>query len=137
MSKNIKSVICCVLTLILVAGTIIFAFAGNDNANVVETETASEVESVIGSEVESGVNGEEESEIADNALFYGDMDKDGKVTPADARTALRIAAELDIPTDDQVKLADVNGDNKITASDARSILRVAAGLDPMFSTIVL
>ena len=129
MSKNIKSVICCVLTLILVAGTIIFAFAGNDNANVVETETASEVE--------SGVNGEEESEIADNALFYGDMDKDGKVTPADARTALRIAAELDIPTDDQAKLADVNGDNKITASDARSILRVAAGLDPMFSTIVL
>lgn len=134
MSKNFKSVVCCVLTLLVVAGTIVFAFAGNDNTNVIESETASEVESEIVSEVVSEAASEAESEIT---ALLGDMDGNGKVTPADARTALRIAATLEIGTDEQRILADINGDGKITASDARSILRAAVGLDPMFSTIVL
>ena len=137
MNKNFKSVVCCVLTLLVVAGTIVFAFAGNDNTNVIETETASEVESEITSEVKTEASSETESEVTENVIFYGDMDKDGRVTPADARIALRIAASLEIPTADQLKLADVNGDGFVRASDARLILRAAVGLDPMFSTIVL
>lgn len=61
-------------------------------------------------------------------VITGDANSDGKVTAADARTTLRIAAFLVQPDENQKKAADVNGDDKITAADARKILRVAAGL---------
>ncbi len=137
MSKNFKSVICCVLTLLLVAGTIVFAFADNDGVKTLEAETASEVESEITSGVVEEPESEEESEVVQNVALLGDINGDNEITASDARQALRFAASLDEYTDVQFKLANVNGDDKITASDARSILRVAASLDPMFSTIVL
>lgn len=58
----------------------------------------------------------------------GDLNGDGKVTAADARIALQIAAGLKKPTAEQLKAGDIDGDGKITAKDARLILRMAAGL---------
>ena len=66
---------------------------------------------------------------ASGSDMTGDLNSDSKITAADARVALRIAAGLVAPDATQKTVADVNGDGKITAADARKILRVAAGLD--------
>lgn len=63
--------------------------------------------------------------------LLGDVNLDGIVTAADARLAMRIAAQLeDYPDVSNVvfKNADVNGDGVITSADARIILRVTAAL---------
>lgn len=59
----------------------------------------------------------------------GDVNRDGKITAADARLALRISAKLDIPDSITFAIADVNKDGEITAVDARKILRVSAKID--------
>lgn len=59
----------------------------------------------------------------------GDINRDGKITAADARLALRISAGLEQATDEQRTAADINEDGKITAADARKILRISAGLE--------
>ena len=56
----------------------------------------------------------------------GDMDKDGEITVADALRALRIAAKLAQPTDEDLLIGNVDGDDEITV--ALRILRVAAKL---------
>lgn len=58
-----------------------------------------------------------------------DVNRDGKVTAADARLALRCSAKLEKLDVVRFIAADVNNDNKVTAADARKILRKAAGLD--------
>ncbi|MDR1630284.1 MAG: dockerin type I domain-containing protein [Oscillospiraceae bacterium] len=58
----------------------------------------------------------------------GDVNKDGKITAADARSILRFSAKLETPTPEQAVIADVDADGKITAADARTTLRVSAGL---------
>lgn len=58
----------------------------------------------------------------------GDVNMDGKVTAADARIALRIAAKLENATDDIVEIGDINDDKLLTAADARLILRKSAKL---------
>lgn len=67
---------------------------------------------------------------APSNVKLGDLDGNGKITAADARMALRIAARLDTATDDQLKAGDLDGNGKISSSEARAILRVAARLDP-------
>lgn len=63
----------------------------------------------------------------------GDVNRDGKVTAADARLALRMAARIDAVKDSKTFIVtDVNFDNKITAIDARKILRVAAEIETGF-----
>ena len=69
----------------------------------------------------------------DYLYMAGDTDLDGKVTAADARLALRHAAEIDTLTRARLVNADVdgrddNGVNGVSAADARLILRYAAGL---------
>lgn len=59
----------------------------------------------------------------------GDINGDGKVTSADARTALRAAAQLEELTDVQAYLGDMNGSGKVDSADAREILRIAAKLE--------
>lgn len=61
----------------------------------------------------------------------GDTDVDGKVTAADARYILRLAAKLENPiiAEDVREAADITGDGKIQADDARLALRIAAKLD--------
>lgn len=61
----------------------------------------------------------------------GDVTNDGKVTAADARKALRVAAGLEVFDEIQLLTADITGDGKITAADARKILRAAAGLETL------
>ncbi len=64
----------------------------------------------------------------DSSALY-DVNGDGKVTAADARMALRGAAQLSGLTGRYFFAADVNKDGRITASDARKILRRAAKLE--------
>ena len=58
----------------------------------------------------------------------GDINGDGKITAADARSALRAAAGLSELDETERYAADYNSDNKVTAADARLILRKAANL---------
>ena len=58
----------------------------------------------------------------------GDLNRDGKVTAMDARTALKKAAGTESTTSDDLKIADFNNNGRITAYDARQILKIAAGL---------
>ncbi len=68
---------------------------------------------------------------------FADLDRDGQVTAADARMALRIAVRLD-PADDIMKAsADVDGDTMVTAADARFILRMAVELETLTSEDLL
>ncbi|MBR4439250.1 MAG: hypothetical protein IKS88_01465, partial [Clostridia bacterium] len=63
-----------------------------------------------------------------SSVMYGDMDDDGQITVADALRALRIAAKLSNPTEDDMVRGDVDFDGEITVADALKILRVAARL---------
>lgn len=58
-----------------------------------------------------------------------DVDSDGVITVADARTALRASAKLEKLSDAEFYAADINADNRVTAIEARVILRVSAKLD--------
>ncbi|MCD7827189.1 MAG: dockerin type I repeat-containing protein [Clostridiales bacterium] len=69
------------------------------------------------------------TEPSGSDVMKGDVNGDGKVSAADARSALRIAASLDEATDDALAAGDLDGNGKITAAEARRILRVAASLD--------
>ena len=65
----------------------------------------------------------------------GDLNSDDKVSAADARLALRLAAKLDSPTSELAVVADVDENGVVNASDARSILRVAAKLQTVFDPV--
>ena len=69
---------------------------------------------------------------AENLTGYGyqpgDLNRDGRITTADARAALRIAVKLDKQTDLALRIGDVTGDGAVTTADARLILRKAIGL---------
>ena len=69
-------------------------------------------------------------DTSENQSTYmkGDMDNDGEITVADALKALRIAAKLVQPTDEDVMIGDTDNDGEITVADALKILRVAAKL---------
>ena len=58
----------------------------------------------------------------------GDVNNDGNIRSNDAILALRIAAELMVPTPQQECAADMNENGKVQANDAILILRKAAGL---------
>ena len=62
-------------------------------------------------------------------VVKGDADGDGKVTAADSRFALRMAAHIDTLTGKNFICADIDKDGVITSADARRILRKAAGLE--------
>lgn len=76
------------------------------------------------------ISGEEFSETTELTVRAGDVDFNGKVTASDARTILRVAAQLEIISDTAKSAADYDSDGSITALDARYTMREAAGLDP-------
>lgn len=121
MSKNFKSLVCCILALVFVAGTVIAVFA--DSASTGKYELSSDEVST------------EEVSSTTTTYLMGDVNLDGKITAADARLALRCAARLEKLSDVQLILADVNNDGIILSNDARLILRVAARLDPSYGTV--
>ena len=61
----------------------------------------------------------------------GDVDGDGFITSADARTALRASVKLDTLTEEEYLAADADGDGFVTSADARAILRASVKLDPL------
>lgn len=69
--------------------------------------------------------------VSASAYSMGDVNRDNKITAADARLALRASVELEKLDDEAKKLADVNFDDKITAADARLILRASVGLETL------
>lgn len=68
--------------------------------------------------------------------LFGDIDGDGSVTVADARSALRHAVQLEVIKDkSELIYGDVDFDGDIDVADARLILRMAVQLDPTFSEV--
>lgn len=65
----------------------------------------------------------------------GDLNSDDKISAADARLALRLAAKLDSSTRELDVIADVDKNGAVNASDARSILRVTAKLQTVFDSV--
>lgn len=65
----------------------------------------------------------------------GDLNSDDKISAADARLALRLAAKLDSSTRELDVIADVDENGAVNASDARSILRVSAKLQTVFDPV--
>ena len=58
----------------------------------------------------------------------GDVNRNGKIDAADARTALRCASHIDAPTAEEFIAADCNADGTVASADALKILRTAARL---------
>ncbi len=148
MSKNLKTLLCCVLSLVFVAGTVVAVFADSNNLFATESVTAEEVTAdetttvVVDDTTEAPVvDDTTEAPVVDDttvpavedttdeepaALRLGDVNFDGKITAADARLALRFSAKVQIPTAEEFIVADVITDGIIYAADARLILRVSA-----------
>ena len=113
MSKNLKTLVCCILALLVASVTVVAVFADSSNFVAEESESVS-AEDMTGTET---------------VIKLGDVNFDGIIRAGDARLALRIAAGIDTPTTEEFIAADVNVDGKVKAGDARLILRVAAGID--------
>ncbi len=62
-----------------------------------------------------------------NAIAYGDVDGDGKVSAADALEVLKAVVGNVTLTDEQKVLADVDGDEKTSSDDALHILKKVVG----------
>ena len=116
----------------------------SEEATTVETTTETVVdetttEAVVDETTTEAVVDETTTVVADKETTtvdtsvksrLGDVDLNGKITAADARLALRIAAKLEpTATAEMLYAAEVTGDGKIEAKDARRILRVSAKLD--------
>lgn len=149
MSKNLKTLICCVLALVFVAGTVIAVFADSTRTFTKEAESVSEIESEVEESTvvdetttedasdetttetpaETTTEAESEVESTEYAGKLGDVDKNGKIEAVDARLALRFAAQLQAYNEYEGWAADVITDGTIVAEDARIILRVAANLE--------
>ena len=78
---------------------------------------------------ENNTKKREDPPIIKHNVIMGDTNKDGKVTAADARLALRAAADLEDLDIFSTIAADIGNDRVVTAVEAREILRVAARLD--------
>lgn len=66
-----------------------------------------------------------------DTVIPGDIDFDGKVSPADARAIMRLCVNIDSVealSYSEYKAADIDNDNNITVMDARLILRKSVGL---------
>lgn len=116
MSKELKRIIICVLSVCLTICMFLPAFAdefGNTNVNDFTTETI-------------------ETSLDNYPSFrHGDLNGDNRITAQDARIALRADAHLEELTDEQKYAVDVFGNGELTSKNARKILRISANLDKM------
>ncbi len=67
--------------------------------------------------------------VSAKTVLLGDVDMSGKVTASDARTVLRVSAQLEKLDENIIPVADADKNGKITSADARKILRIASKLD--------
>lgn len=68
----------------------------------------------------------------DPRYAYGDADRDGSISSADARLILRKSVGLEEFDAEQMELSDVDFDTSISSADARLVLRRSVGLEPEF-----
>ena len=92
-------------------------------------KSVAEVKVVEGKDADSDDKFNDDNNINNSKYPNGDVNGDGKVSAADARTALRAAAGLVTLTLEEYLRADLDSDGDIKASEARTILRIAAGLE--------
>lgn len=64
----------------------------------------------------------------EETILLGDMDLNGKVETSDARLILRLAANMEIATDDMLLMGDMNSDGAITVEDAVLALKQAISI---------
>jgi hypothetical protein len=120
-------------TLIMRDATHLIAMLGNKMYLSVPLEFLSNDDGTMNIHVETAIIVDEERTIYDRAPgigfisiggpIKGDLNRDGKTTPADAVIALRIAVGSS-PYDEA---ADVNRDRKVTSLDALMILQATSG----------
>ena len=67
--------------------------------------------------------------ITYNVVKLGDVNGDGKMTPADSTVVLRTYVGLDGISSSKKSAADANGDGKLTPADSTVILRAYVGLE--------
>lgn len=91
------------------------------------------IRSVADVKVVDGKDADSDDKFNDNNDYSkypkGDVNGDGKVTAADARITLRVAAGLETISLEEYLRADLDSDGDVRASEARTILRIAAGLE--------
>lgn len=76
-----------------------------------------------------GLNGRFDFNRSYVSFLKGDVNNDGKITAADARTILRASSKLENLDAAQKMVADVDNDGQVTSADARAVLRRSAGLE--------
>lgn len=74
-------------------------------------------------------------DLCEYLINRADVNEDGKITPSDARLALRAVTNLELLSDNQKIMADIDIDGEITTNDARGILRLAASLESGLCTV--
>lgn len=70
----------------------------------------------------------ETEEPQEPTILLGDMDLNGKVETSDARLILRLAAKMEIATDNMLLMGDMNSDGAITVEDAVLALKQAISI---------
>lgn len=65
-----------------------------------------------------------------NRFISGDVNNDNIVSTDDALSALRFAAGIKTPTQDEQELVDADFNGRVDTDDARKILRIAASIEP-------
>lgn len=68
------------------------------------------------------------ADTADDSVYYGDVDLDGRVTVLDVTYVQKERAGLVVFTDDQVKRANVDGNDILNIMDASCIQKYLAKL---------
>lgn len=107
----------------------------NDKVKVTKTLSDGSVEEVEAEVLEDGtvkITGSLDDAASVTVNFigrqFGDVTNDDKVDLSDAISALRVAAELDNPTDKETFYMDVSADSEIDLDDSILLLRFAAEL---------
>ena len=102
-------------------------------ANIKEKYEKAKVINASGKEVTSGNVGTgytvKNEDTTYTIVKLGDVNGDGKMTPADSTVILRAYVGLDEVTSAEKTSADTNGDGKLTPADSTLILRAYVGLD--------
>lgn len=127
--KRTLALLCSVLLLVSMTSVAAFGLLGSEEIILPESTMTQQEESTEAQATTRLVETTREEGSTSVSLLLGDVDGNGKVSPADARLALRAAAKLVSLSKTQFTAADVDKNGRLSPSDARKILRVAAKLE--------
>ena len=132
MSKNLKTLLCCVLSLVFVAGTIVAVFADSNSLFATETESATNEEvtaeetTVAETTTAPEVEDTTEAPVVDDTTVPSVEDTTDAPVVDDTTVTTTEPVEDTTDAEPEFRLGDVNFDGKITAADARLALRFSA-----------